>query len=291
MKKLLTVLLVLVFVSGFAFADPIGLKVYIDGFAFGDVANENYEFSGVGGQAVITPGVQYDKSLGSIALTASLQDDIGFADPGTQNIRLALKGAYKLALSDTSTLTPYVYDRLWLKGGNDTFADTDADQIQDEIGLAIRFDQKFSFGTLYADVLIGLTIHTQDGKDLEIKSGTDQDIRVGYDSPGLYAYLAPRVIFTEDYRHAPDSVLDQIMFRVGYKKLGPINARVSVTLPTYEDGIEAAGLTIQPRATWAGIVPGLDAYVDFAIGNLGKKVAGDAADIAFKPTIGVSYAF
>jgi hypothetical protein len=289
MKKALVVFLILA-VAGGVFADPIGLKVYIDGFSFGNMTDKNYEFSKGGGSLV--PGVEFSKSFGAFKLTTSLQDTIGFVDPSTQDIRWGLKGAYALQLAEASKLTFSAYNKLHILKKGDDFADTKLDQITDQIGPGVRFDQTLGFGGIYAIVEVDINIHTKENTKLDLATGADDGFKVGVDTTlGLYGYVQPTITFLSNGESPAKDAFSAFNIRVGYK-FGPgknLDGRVTVAISTKENAFDAggAGLTIQPRFTYNNIIPGLAAYADFKIGNVAVK----DADIAFTPQIGVSYAF
>ena len=291
MKKFIALLLVATVVVVAGFADPIGLKVYIDGFGFGNVAGDNYKLSGLpeggyfGGN--IVPGIEYNRALGPIALNTSLQDDIKFSDPLSQDLRWHVKGTYALQVAEASKLIFFLYNRLHFKGGSEKFADTDLDQITDNFGPGIRFDQTLDFGGLYAEGGIDFKIHTKDDKKLEVGTSDTDNIRLGVSTKlGLYGSVQIVLKFVNDAGETPTGgAFRSINPRIGYV-YGPIDGRVTFGIPTYTDGIDSDGITIQPRVTYNNIIPGLAAYADFAI-IAGKK----DGKIGFKPQIGVSYAF
>lgn len=294
MKKFIILLLVATVVVAAGFADPIGLKVYIDGFGFGNVAADNYELAGKTGQGNIVPGVEYNKGFGAIALNTSLQDTIKFTDPLTQDtLRWHVKGTYALQVAEASKLSFFLYNRLHFKGENEEFANTDYDQITDNFGPGIRFDQTLDFGGLYAEGGVDFKIHTLDGQKLEVGTSDTDHIVLGVSTKfGLYGRVQIVLKFVDATGETPsDGAFTNIRPRIGYV-YGPIDGRVTFDIPTKDNtkgkGIEGTGIKIEPRVTYNNIVPGLAAYANFAITGVGAK---DPVKIGFEPTIGVSYAF
>jgi hypothetical protein len=293
MKKALVVFLILA-VAGGVFADPIGLTVGIDGFNFGDVINENFEFASDATPAVFTPFVQYDRKFGPIAFRTHLQDEINLDDKTDQTIRWTVRGFYGLQIADASTLTFKLYNKLYLEKLNDNdFADSDADGIRDLIQAGVQFDQKLSFGTIYAAAEVGLWIHTQDSvyKDtIAIDTGDDERFKVGVTTNfGLYGYVQPYVTFTDGKGGDVNDPLTKIDIRIGYK-YGPIDGRVTVSISTIEKGMDKNGLRIRPRVTYTTPLTGLVAYLDLDFANIGSDDTL-GKDVSFKPAIGVTYAF
>jgi hypothetical protein len=292
MKKLLICVLVFAMAAGtlFAQADPLGLTVYIDGFSFGDVAAKEYKFAGEGGQAGIIPGVTYEKSFGAIGISTDLSFALAFSDPLASELAWQVKGTYELGLSDASILTFSLFNTLHFLGADEKFADTDLDQIQDEIAPGVRFDQKLGFGTLYGILEVGFWVHTAENTKLDIISGSDDGFTFGIEETeiGVYGYIQPEFTFLEN-GESPDDVLTAFNICAGYTT-GPIDANVTFTIPTIEDGIKYSGLTIEPYVEYAIIPDSLSVYLDLEIGGLGAdKDVGD--DLGFTPTIGVSYSF
>jgi hypothetical protein len=289
MKKALVVFLILAVAWG-VFADPIGLKVYIDGFGFGNVAAKDYKFSGVGGQASITPGVEFAKSFGAFSLTTSVQDKFAFKDPLEQDLRWLVKGAYALQLAEASKLTFSAYNRLYLYGRKEKFADTDDDGIIDRIGPAVRFDQTLGFGTFYVVVEVDLGIHTKKNSELQISSGEGDNFKVGVTTNfGLSGYLMPKLAFRDVAGNTPTDVLTEFNIRVAYDINSNMGVYLNTAIATVKDGFKGAnnGLTLEGRFTYKNIIPGLNAW---ATANVGK-IAVEKADISFTPSLGVSYAF
>jgi hypothetical protein len=156
----------------------------------------------------------------------------------------------------------------------------------------VRFDQTLGFGSLYAEAGVNFRVHTQEGKKLEIGTSDTDHIRLGVTTKfGLYGSAQIRMKFVNDAGKTPDDIVTEIDPRIGYI-YGPIDGRVTFTIPTVSKGIEKTGVTIEPRVTYNNIIPGLTAFVNLAIGNIGAEdAAGESADIGFTPAIGVSYSF
>jgi hypothetical protein len=301
MKKLLICVLVFAIAAGtlFAQADPLGLTVYIDGFSFGDVAAEEYKFAGKDGQAGITPGITYEKSFGAIGLSTDLSFDLTFSDPLETDLAWQVKGTYELGLSDASALTFSLFNTLHLLGGPDEaggddtkgkFADTKNDYIQDEIAPGVRFDQKLGFGTLYGILEVSFIIHTQEDRKLDILTGSDDGFTFGIEETelGIYGYLQPEFDFLLN-GESPDDVLRVFNIRAGYTT-GPIDTNVTFSIPAYEDGIKADGLSITPYVEYGIIPDSLSAYLELEFSGLGADT-DQGAKVGFTPTIGVSYSF
>jgi hypothetical protein len=307
MKRVFACVLVLAMAAGSlaAQSEPLGLTVYIDGFGFGNVAGDEYEFSGENGGGEITIGVEFAKTFGAIDVSTSLEDTIGFTDPLSQDIAWTVKGEYGLGLSEASSLSFWAWNKLHLIGGDDEFADTDLDQIQDEFAPGIRFDQKLGFGTIYAIVEVAFVIHTADGVDMDIGTSFtgfdhpsnsmagfgDEGIKIGIETDmGVYGFIQPEFVFSIN-GETPDDVLCYFNIGAGYAT-GPIDAYVTAYIPTFEDGVKLIGLTVTPGVSYEIIPDALSAYAEFELSGIGADEADKGGtDFGFSPTIGVSYSF
>jgi hypothetical protein len=298
MKKLLTYMLISAVTAGTAFADPIGLKVYLEGLYFGNVIGDNYKFAGKGGEGNINPGIDFSKYFGAFRFSTSLEDTIGFSDPVSQKIQWAVTGSYGLQLADASKLSFSVYNKLHLDSNGDTFVDAGKDQIRNEISPGIRFDQTVGFGSIYAQAEFNIHIHSPEEREMDLQTGVDSGFKAGMTTNfGLWAYLRPYITFLWNGEAPEREALEKIEIRVGYNT-SRILTQVTVGIPTVEDGIKNGGflkdgryryggLFIQPRITF-NIVPGLSAYADFWIINIGGEGAHKPGLV---PKIGVSYSF
>jgi hypothetical protein len=291
MKKFLVCMLVLALAAGTVFADPIGLRVYTDGISFGNVAADSYKFAGDGGLARLPFGLEFSKTFGPVGFSTAVEYALSFTatpkdtgDPKHQP-QWNLSGSYGLQLAEASKLGFSLYNKLHFnasKGGEF------ADNIWDDIGPGIRFDQTFGFGSLYAITEMSIRIYTyknadDSNKGLGLETGENYGFQAGVNTAlGIYGYVRPYLTFLSNGK-SPDDVLSQFDLRVGYRT-GPIDARATVTIPAHD--FDASGLTIRPRFTYT-IIPGLWAYADLSIGAMGKK----DADVTITPQIGVSYAF
>jgi hypothetical protein len=300
MKRLLMCVLLSAAAAGAAFADPVGLRLYIDGLYFGDVMSENYKFAGKGSGAFINPGIEFAKSLGAFRFSTSLEDMIGFSDPGYQKLQWTLTGSYMLQLAETSRLSFLVYNLFHLDGADDKFADPDLDQITDEIGPGIRFDQTFGFGSIYAMTEFNIRIHSQENRKIDLETGIHSGFKLGWTTnAGIWGYVRPYISFLKNGEAPEQDALEKIEIRVGYTN-SVIEARVTVGIPTVEDGIKNGGfstkapglgryggLFIQPRITYT-FMPGLSAYAEAWVINLGAE---EPLKVGIIPKIGVSYSF
>jgi hypothetical protein len=297
MKKFLICALIFALAAGTVFADPIGLRVYIEGFDFGDVADEDYEFAGDGGLAYLNLGLEFVKYLGPVRFATSLEDKFSFKDPLEQNLQWVVTGIYGLQLAESSRLSFMLYNKLHLDSRGDKFADPDLDLITDEIEPGIRFDQIFSFGSLYAMTEFDFKLHTQEDRKLDIETGVDSGFKLGFTTNlGLWGYFRPYIAFLRNGEAADKDALEKIDIRIGYTT-GPIEARVTLAIPTYEDGIKTGGydlltgqyggLNVKSRVTYT-FMPGLNAYAELWIINLGAE---DPVKVGFVPQIGGSFSF
>ncbi|MDR0720166.1 MAG: hypothetical protein LBF78_11070 [Treponema sp.] len=291
MKKILLCALVFTLAAGAAVAAPLGLRVYTDGVSFGNVAAEGYKFAGDGGLARIPLGLEFSKALGPVRFSTALEYALSFTatpantgDPKHQP-QWNLSGSYGLQLAEASKLSFSLYNKLHFdasKGGEF------ADNIWDDIGPGVRFDQTFGFGSLYAVTELSVRIYTYenaDGSDkgLGLETGENSGFQAGVNTNfGLYGYVRPYLVFLSN-GESPDDMLTKFDIRVGYRT-GPIDARATFTIPAVD--FDATGLTIQPRFTY-NFLPTLSAYADLKIGAIGKK----DADVAITPQIGVSFSF
>jgi hypothetical protein len=296
MKKLVVFLLIAGVTVGAAFADPIGLKVYIDGFSFGNVAGDEYKFSGEGGEAAVTPGIEYGTSFldDSLALTASLQDEIVLSDPLSQDLRLNLNVGYTLEPADAASLTFSVWDYFHLTGEDDAFAKADEGNVHTRIGVGVNFVQSLDFGDVWATLDVEFHKSFEEGAELGITTGDDNAFAVGVDSNfGLYGSVDFKIAFNDVgaaiLLELPEAKpgLTGTSIGVGYKT-GNIDGSVKVDIPLYENGLDE-GIGITPNFTYSDIVPGLEAYLELEISNVGATA--DDAKIGFTPTVGVSYSF
>jgi hypothetical protein len=168
MKKVLLCALVFTMEAGAVFADPVGLRVYTDGVSFGNVAAEGYKFAGDGGLARIPLGLEFSKALGPVNFSTALEYALSFTatpsdtgDPKHQP-QWNLSGSYSLQLAEASKLGFSLYNKLHFdasKGGEF------ADNIWDDMGPGIRFDQTFGFGSLYAVTELSVRIYTYENTD------------------------------------------------------------------------------------------------------------------------------
>ncbi|MDR2079502.1 MAG: hypothetical protein LBP74_07275 [Treponema sp.] len=303
MKKLLLCVLITAVTAGTVFADPIGLRVYIEGFDFGDVAAERYNFAGEAdadkneGMAYLNLGLEYTKMFGPVRFATSLEDKFSFKDPLEQNLQWVVSGIYGRQVAKASRLSFLLYNKLHLDSYDDNFADTDLDLIRDEIEPGIRFDQTFGFGSLYAMTEFILILHTQENRKVDLETGVDSGFKLGFTTNlGLWGYFRPYIAFIRNGEAPEKDALEKIDFRIGYTT-GPIEARVTLAIPTYEDGIKTGGydaltgqyggLNVKSRFTYT-FKPGLNAYAELWIINLGAE---DPVKVGVAPQIGGSFSF
>jgi hypothetical protein len=297
MKRFLLCVLVLALTAGAAFADPLGLRVYIEGFDFGDVANENYKFAGKDGMAYLNLGLEFAKYFGPLRLATSLEDRFSLKDPLEQNLQWTVTGSYGLQLAEASRLSFMLYNKLHLDSRGDEFANTDLDLITDDIGPGLRFDQTLGFGSLYAVTEFNFKLHTQEDRKLDIETGIDSGFKLGFTTKfGLWGYFRPYIAFLRNGEGADKDALEKIDIRIGYTT-GPIEARVTLAIPTYEDSIKTGGydlltgqyggLNVKSRFTYT-FKPGLAAYAELWIINIGAE---DPIKVGLAPQIGGSFSF
>jgi hypothetical protein len=303
MKRLLICALVFVLAAGAAFAAPLGLRVYIEGFDFGDVADEQYNFAGKAGggksegMAYLNLGLEFAKFFGPVRFSTSLEDKFSFKDPLEQNLQWAVSGMYGLQLAESSKLTFLLYNKLHMDSRDDKFADTELDLITDDIGPGVRFDQTFGFGSLYALTEFNFKIHTQEDRKLDLETGIDSGFKLGFTTNfGLWGYFRPYIAFLRNGEAPDKDALEKIDIRAGYTT-GPVEARVTLAIPTYEDGIKTGGydtltgqyggLNVKSRFTYT-FKAGLNAYAELWIINLGAE---NPVKVGFAPQIGGSFSF
>lgn len=303
-KKLLFSLAVLSLVAGTSLsADPIGLTVGIDGFGFGDVADDAWKFAGKAdadkgaGQGNIAPYVSFEKALDQLTLYAELYYHRTFSDPSASSLDPKVRFTYGV----TPELNVWVSDHIVIseKDGkwNDKEAETD---LANKAELGLRYTLGLDFGDLYFQVEPG--VYTQ-GKSLLIGALADNDgIQIGVNkvAGGLYGFVRPYLQFYKSYdgKKAENlDVLPELDIRVGYE-VGPLNARVTVNIPTGSDkvggsgGIAENGLTITPYVAYT-IMEGLSAYAEVGLGGIAAdEKKGEKIDhVTVSPAIGVSYSF
>jgi hypothetical protein len=285
MKRFLLCVLVFALAAGAAFADPIGLRVYTDGLNFGNVAADNYELAGKNSTARFKFGIEYGRSFGTLRLTTALEDTISPKDPVTQGVQWNLSGSYGLQLAEASKLSFSLYNKLHFDQAKDF-----ADQIWDDIGPGVRFDQTLGFGSLYAVTEMSVRVYGYENSDgsakkLDLRTGENSGFQAGVNANfGLFGYVRP-VFWFLDNGETPDDILREFELRLGYRT-GPIEARVTANIPAIEDGVKSAGISIKPRFTYT-FMPTLNAYAELAISALGKE----GADPGFTPQIGASFSF
>jgi hypothetical protein len=290
MKRFLPCVLVFALAAGAVFADPVGLRVYTDGISFGNVAAGNYQFAGDGGLARLPFGLEFSKLLGPVSFSTAVEYALSFtATPGNtgdpkHQPQWNIWGSYGLQLAEASNLTFLLYNKLHFdasKGGEF------ADNIWDDIGPGVRFDQTFGFGSLYAVTEMSIRVYfyeNADGSDrgLGLETGENSGFQAGVNTNlGVYGYVRPYLAFLSN-GESPEDVLTKFDVRVGYRT-GPIDARATFAIPAHD--FEASGLTVRPRFTYT-IMPGFWAYVDLSIGAIGSN-----NDVSFTPQIGASYSF
>ncbi|GHU48207.1 hypothetical protein FACS1894200_04830 [Spirochaetia bacterium] len=300
-RKVFVFLVVLSLVAGISLsADPIGLTVGIDGFGFGDVAADEYKFSGEGGQGSITPFIKFEQALDPVKFSVELAYTLNFTDPSSSHLDPKLFVGYDLS----TALNFWVWDHIVISEADGTWNEgEDGDSnLGNKAELGLRYTLGLDFGSLYFQAEPG--VYTE-GKMLTIGAlGDNEGFKIGVEkvAGGLYGYVQPILKFYESYDGESNddmSFLTDLNIRVGYET-GPINARVTVGIPTGSDkdsganggGIAERGLTITPRVTYT-IMEGLSAYGDVAIGGIGAdEEKGDNIDhVTIKPSIGVQYSF
>jgi hypothetical protein len=247
--------------------------------------------------AYLNLGLEFAKYFGPLRFATSLEDKFSFKDPLEQNLQWAVSGSYSLQLAEASRLSFMLYNKLHLDSRGDKFADTDLDLITDDIGPGLRFDQTLGFGSLYAMTEFNLKLHTMEDRKLDLETGIDSGFKLGFTTKfGLWGYFRPYIAFIRNGEGADKDALEKIDIRIGYTT-GPIEARVTLAIPTYEDGIKTGGydaltgqyggLNVKSRVTYT-IMPGLAAYAELWIINLGAE---DPVKVGFAPQIGGSFSF
>ncbi|GHU51166.1 hypothetical protein FACS1894200_11100 [Spirochaetia bacterium] len=298
-RKLLVLVVLLSLVVGTSLsADPIGLTVGVDAFGFGDVAHDDWAFSGTKGQGYIDPYVKFQTApLEELTLFAEVYYRLKFKDPSASSLEPKIRVTYDIIPKE---LNVWLSDEIQIKEADGTWNykdDRDESTLKNLAELGLRYTLGLDFGDLYFQAEPG--VYTQ-GKLLTIGAFAENDgfkIGVAKVAGGLYGYVQPFFQFyaTDDGEKVEDlDILYDLNIRVGYKT-GPLDARVTVTIPTGSSddkgGIAERGLTIRPRVTYT-IMEGLDVYGDVALGAIGgdeDKGAGD--HVTVKPSIGVGYSF
>jgi len=272
MKRFLVIFLVLVLGAGFAAAQDIGLTVGLE-FGLGNV-NKAYDLDM---EPYLMPMVIYENAFldGALDLYAELDYTLGFSkalnEDGDevlpQSLYIDLSAGYNLSLGDASTLS------FILENQFDTIEISPSDDITGIFTPAIKFNQGFDFGDIYAQVGLPIT-YFPSVKDAEALTGLD--FTIGW---GSTFGLGIEAIF---YTHLAPGDADYVGFEttISYEA-DSLYCELNAFFPSDS----AEGLTITPEFDYS--FGSLTAYLFIEFAGIGS----DGGEVIITPALGIKYSF
>ncbi|MDR3335676.1 MAG: hypothetical protein LBT16_00595 [Treponema sp.] len=281
MKHFFAILISLILITGFAFAEPIGLELGLQ-FKPGDFGASDYKMAGDGGSgSIIAPTVDYMKIFGpfGVYLGSSFDTSLNTAEPQGPGPRpeykLRLEGIafYNLAIGSASELS-FSFGDLFFYHFDKNSSDFNA--YENKINPGIRFSQRLGFGNLFVQVEMPMTKwETLDDWIIEAEP------KIGIDRfYGFGASFKPVIHFAPD--NGTESYAKTVL-NVNYTN-GPFFGELEVEIPNPADA-GPTGTKVTPKfqyrlKTWTF-------WVKVEIEN----IANDNVDASIKPNISVSYMF
>jgi len=278
MKRFLVFFLVLVLSAGFAAAQDIGLTV---GLEFGIVnVGKAYDLDA---EPYLMPMVIYENAFldDALDLYAELDYTLGFGkaynEDGDevlpQSLYFDLSVGYNLSLGDASTLSIILENEFNELIISPSFKDSN--NITGIFTPAIKFNQGFDFGDIYAQIGLPIT-YIQDYKDADIETGLD--FTLGWGSSfglGLEAVFYTML--------APSEIAGYYAFEttVSYEA-DSLYCELNVSFPKE---IKDDGLTITPEVDYS--FGSLTAYLFIEFAGIGV----DGGEVSITPALGIKYSF
>jgi len=277
MKRFLFIFLVLILAAGFATAEDLGLTA---GLEFG-LGNVGQAYDG-DIEPYLMPMIIYETAFldGALDLYAELDYTIGFYDAYNEDddkvvpmsLYFDFSLGYNLSLGSASTLSFILeneFDEIIL---SPTFKDST--NITGIFTPAVKFNQEFNFGDLYAQIGVPIT-YVQYEKDADALIGLD--FTLGWSSTfglGLeaiiYTLLAP----------SDDSDYLGLELTASYET-GPFYFELNAEFPKESD----YGFTLTPEVDYS--FGNFTVYAFFEFAGIGS----DGDEVVITPAIGVKYSF
>jgi len=266
-RKFLVFFLVLILAAGFAAAQDIGLTT---GLEFG-LGNINKAYGG-DVEPYLMPMLIYENSFldGTLDLYAELDYTLGFGnDDLAQSLYIDLFAGYNLSLGSASTLS------FILENEFDPIDISPDDLIIGIFTPAIKFNQGFDFGDLYAKVGLPITYYpniknADTGVGLNFTLGWDSAFGLGIEAV-IYTQLAP----------GDDAGYYAFGTTVLYEN-GPMYCELNAYFPS---DINAEGITITPEFDYS--FGNFTAYLFIEFAGIGS----DGGEAVITPALGVKYSF
>ena len=273
MKRFLVFFLVLVLGAGFAAAQDIGLTVGLE-FGLGNVGKADDGDV----EPYLMPMVIYENAFldDALDLYAEFDYTLGFTkvpnEDGDevlpQEMYIDLSVGYNLSLGDASTLS------FILENEFDAIEISPSDFILGRFTPAIKFNQGFDFGDVYAQVGLPIT-YFPNINDAEALTGLD--FTIGWGSSfglGIEAII---------YTHLAPGDADYLGFEttVSYEA-DSLYCELNAYFPS---DIKAEGITITPEFDYS--FDSLTAYLFIEFSGIGV----DGGDVFITPALGIKYSF
>jgi hypothetical protein len=302
-KGTLTLFAVLAFgltAAGTAFPqEPVGVTIGIDGFYIGDVAADDWSLTG----GWITTKVNYSHKITDVvSIEAELKlNGMAGQGLGIENNMPIVKGqlgfAFPVGEGGTLELSPKI-QHVGIEAGETGALD---------LIPQLKYTQNLGFGSM--SLSLPVLFHVESGKGTSINTGDGGSKVDSADGIvlGLYTkggpYFGPYLLvqfdlsFLEDGDTRDDGLLRKIKPRIGWNGLagGKLGLSAQFHFNTYDDGFKKEGLSIEARAFFVQVLPGMNAYIDLAIYRIGidkeKKPQWLSEKVGVYPGFGVLYSF
>jgi hypothetical protein len=273
MKRFLVIFLVLVLGAGFAAAQDVGLTVGLE-FGLGNVGGAYGEDMA----PYIMPMVIYENAFldDALDLYAELDYTLGFSKAYNkdgdevlpQSLYIDLSAGYNLSLGDTSTLS------FILENEFDTIELSPSDSITGIFTPAIKFNQGFDFGDIYAQVGLPIT-YFPNIKDAE--AGLGLDFTLGW---GSSFGLGIEIILSMLLAPEDDAGYGGLEATISYGA-DSLYCELNAVFPSDS----AEGLTITPDFEYS--FGSLTAYLYIEFAGIGS----DGGEVVISPALGIKYSF
>jgi hypothetical protein len=270
MKRFLVFFLVLVLGAGFAAAQDIGLTVGLE-FGLEDVGGDMAPY--------LMPMLIYENAFIDDALDvyAELDYTLGFGkaynEDGDevlpQSLYIDLSVGYNLSLGDASTLS------FILENEFDTIEISPSDFITGIFTPAIKFNQGFDFGDIYAQVGLPV-IYYPNVKDAD--AGLGLDFTLGW---GSSFGLGIEVILSMMFAPEDDAGYSGLEATFSYEA----DSLYCELNAVFSSDIKAEGITITPEFDYS--FGSLTAYLFIEFAGIGS----DGGEVSITPALGVKYSF
>ena len=266
-KKFLIFFLVLILAAGFVSAQEFGLTAGLE-FGLGNINKAND--SDV--EPYLMPMVIYENAFldGVLDLYAELDYTLGFGnDDIAQSLYIDLSAGYNLSLGSASTLS------FILENEFDEIEISPNDSITGIFTPAIKFNQEFDFGDVYAKIGLPITYFPNVKDD---DSLTGLDFTVGWGSS--FGLGIEAIFYT---LLAPSEASGYYAFEttVSYES-GPLYCELNVYFPKET---ESGDMTITPEVDYS--FGSFTAYLFIEFSGIGV----DGGEVVITPALGIKYSF